>query len=484
MSELFKLNDKLYLKPLSRIAITVKITNITTTSEVYNKAISNWEIIQKIKKLSPLILTTDINFKLERSSLEYLRFICDLTSRSDLKQAIVHVDKQNIKLPGFTKSLPLRAVEYKNEYPRPHDWTAFFRDAPNLDESIPGQRPDTIVIRDLPIRWFIDNEFNSEQPSEQRVREAFKCFGDIRNVDIPMLDPVQNIELLSKLGLNKSDISKETKYIRDYLGEAENIVSSSSDLLSSDDSRNNPQKGFGRIDPNSGSFSAGDGPLTFTTYVQYQHFLAFSKAIEALRGVKLLYSPEKTEPFDESNQFAASILVDFDRTQHLSDAKIKKRKECSLRLDKLSKKRKQQTLVEEAERLEKELEKKQLAEKIAEKEEMLRLAKKRAREEEKAADMLKAEKLRRREADKHCKREKDALQEQIDLITAHDEAYRNKLAQAERLIAFLNDKLRKRSEREFEREKPDDQLMRERILARREQDLRERLLQKMNHNKK
>lgn len=58
----------------------------------------------------------------------------------------------------------------------------------------PGERPDTIHLKDLPTRWFAsrssDREGESElTPSETVIRNVFSLFGELRCIDIPMLDP-------------------------------------------------------------------------------------------------------------------------------------------------------------------------------------------------------------------------------------------------------------------------------------------------------
>lgn len=88
----------------------------------------------------------------------------------------------------------MRAAEAKVNFPSKHDWDSYFRDAKNMNEMKPGERPDTIYLKDLPTRWFIghnvDNEPEKElKPNESVVRKVFQTFGEIRCIDIPMLDP-------------------------------------------------------------------------------------------------------------------------------------------------------------------------------------------------------------------------------------------------------------------------------------------------------
>ena len=43
----------------------------------------------------------------------------------------------------------VRAAEAKINFPSRHDWDSYFRDAKNMNEMRPGERPDTIHIKVL-----------------------------------------------------------------------------------------------------------------------------------------------------------------------------------------------------------------------------------------------------------------------------------------------------------------------------------------------
>lgn len=63
-----------------------------------------------------------------------------------------------------------------------------------MNEMKPGERPDTIYLRELPTRWFAaqysDKDSDKElKPNENVVRSVFRTFGEVRCIDIPMLDP-------------------------------------------------------------------------------------------------------------------------------------------------------------------------------------------------------------------------------------------------------------------------------------------------------
>ena len=52
----------------------------------------------------------------------------------------------------------VRAAEAKVNFPTRHDWDSWFRDAKNMNEMKPGERPDTIHFKDFPSRWFANKK--------------------------------------------------------------------------------------------------------------------------------------------------------------------------------------------------------------------------------------------------------------------------------------------------------------------------------------
>lgn len=69
----------------------------------------------------------------------------------------------------------VRAGDAPIDCPRKHDWEAFFRDAKDMNELVPGERPDTVVISRLPVRWFARTSSTTKfQPDPEVVEEVFK----------------------------------------------------------------------------------------------------------------------------------------------------------------------------------------------------------------------------------------------------------------------------------------------------------------------
>lgn len=54
-------------------------------------------------------------------------------------------------------------------------------------------------------------------------------------------------------------------------------------------------------------------------YVQFNEYIGFVKAMDEFRGMKLIRK-------EGDRNLATNIVVDFDRTKHLSDASVKRRK--------------------------------------------------------------------------------------------------------------------------------------------------------------
>ena len=80
----------------------------------------------------------------------------------------------------------MKAAEAKVAFPVRHNWDSYFRDAKNMDEVKPGERPDTINVRDLPTWWFSLHEDGGKsgqqklKPSEDILRRVFETFGEVR----------------------------------------------------------------------------------------------------------------------------------------------------------------------------------------------------------------------------------------------------------------------------------------------------------------
>ncbi|XP_046380469.1 A-kinase anchor protein 17A-like [Haliotis rufescens] len=369
-SEAVELHEpmKIYLKPIAKLNVCVQLPQLKTPG----KSISNWEVMEKVKHMiRPEIFIT---LKIVKSSLEFIRLEGEIENKGKIKLLIAKLDGKAIKLSGFPDSLKVRAAEAKISFPLRHDWDSYFRDAKNMNEMKSGERPDTIHFKDLPTRWFASRkDSKKDKPCEQVLRRVFEVFGEVRCVDIPMLDPY------------RKEIIAATK-------------------------------------PGSIQTFCYGQDLTFDAYVQFKEYISFVKAMDALRGMKLMNKDE------EGKALTANIKVDFDKTKHLSDKAIRKRRLEREKLEELEKIRlmKSKQEKEENERKEEEERQKKIhdeRERERRKQEKLEIREERRKEREE------------QRRDRHLKRRRCEEEERMKLKIAMEE---RKLLLAKRKLESLH----------------------------------------------
>ncbi len=125
--------------------------------------------------------------------MEFIRFEAEIENYGCMDQVLAKLDMKTIKLSGFAEVLKVRAAEAKPPFPSRADWDAFFNDNRGMDQRKAGERPDTVHLQNLPTKWFVNQQDKSgaakDRPSEFVLKKVFGTYGDIRVVDIPMLDP-------------------------------------------------------------------------------------------------------------------------------------------------------------------------------------------------------------------------------------------------------------------------------------------------------
>jgi len=174
--------------------------------------------------------------------MEFVRFEGEVENRGKLRVIVSQLDTKTIKLTGFTETLKVRAAETKVDFPTRHDWDSYFRDAKGMNEMKFGERPDTVHVRDLPCRWFANRkDKDRDRPSEFVIRKVFETFGEVRCLDIPMLDSYRK-----EMACAQGSIQK---------------------------------------------FSFGQD-IVFEAFIQFTEYIGFVKAMSSLRGMKLLYKGE------------------------------------------------------------------------------------------------------------------------------------------------------------------------------------------------
>lgn len=230
-----------------------------------------------------------------KSTLEVIRFDAELEERAHLKSVIARLEGSTIKLSGYSESARIRASEAKDNFPKRHDWDSYFRDARNMDEKKPGERPDTIHISNLPIRWFCPRHQENEEnvkPSESIFKRIFEKFGSVRMVDIPICDPFRK-DMKSHMTGMKTFSFDQDLYFEGW------VLYSGIHLA------------WHEINLN--------WFVATHRYVQFSEYLGFVKTMDEFRGMKLVRK-------DGDKNLAINITMDFDTTKHLSESSIKRRK--------------------------------------------------------------------------------------------------------------------------------------------------------------
>ena len=274
----FYLPAGLFLKPDAKICIDVKLPEI----KVSGVSISNWEVMEKIKILVRPEQFTSL--RVVHYSREVINFEGEFESMRAMRKVVLLLHGKVIKLSGFSDFLKLKARPYQPPYPTEKSWGGFFTDrgVETFDEGKPGERPDTVLVRGLPVKWFTSRT-SEDKPCPRVLTQAFQKFGPVRQVGIVELQTSQ---------------SQSNKF---------------------------------------SSFGPGSGALHFDGYVQYDKYSSFTNAMSSLKGMKIL----RLE--DGGREAVALIGVDFDRGGFLSERNIRKRRrqEERRRLEREEQKRKE-----------------------------------------------------------------------------------------------------------------------------------------------
>ncbi|XP_017082179.1 A-kinase anchor protein 17A isoform X2 [Drosophila eugracilis] len=257
------LPHSLYLKPLAKMQISVSLPTIKS-----GKSVSNLEIMDKLSiELKPdkfLVL------RVSKTTVNAIRLEAELDERKRLRPAIQRIDGISLRISGFSESFRVRCTEQKDEFPTRHDWDSYFRDARNMDEMKAGERPDTIHLSHLPMRWFCPRHSEHEEqvkPSESIFKRIFEKYGRVRMVDIPICDPY------------RKNMQADINGMRTFSFEQD---------------------------------------VLFEAYVQFEEYSSFVRAMDEFRGTKLV------RKFVDKTQ-AINICVNFDKEKHLSDSHVQRR---------------------------------------------------------------------------------------------------------------------------------------------------------------
>lgn len=83
----------LYLRPVTRVSITVQLPTLHDSSG-QPKSFTTWEIIEKIRQLSPNVLSPQIPIKVTRTTLQFVRFVAEVETKNDVKRAVTSLESQ------------------------------------------------------------------------------------------------------------------------------------------------------------------------------------------------------------------------------------------------------------------------------------------------------------------------------------------------------------------------------------------------------
>ncbi|XP_032330924.1 A-kinase anchor protein 17B isoform X1 [Camelus ferus] len=272
----------LYLKPIAKLMINVLLPESTEPMRPF----SNWEVLDQLKSLiCPDQFTT---VRLSKSTKDFIRFEGEAETRSLVQILKAKLHGKIIKLNGLKTDFRVVATDAQGE------WEHFPQEkgtppGDGTEEQDHEKSPDSIYFEGLPCKWFAPKGSSGEKPCEEILRVVFESFGKIKNVDIPMLDPYREVMSGGSLG------------------------------------------GF--------SF----GLQTFEAFIQYQESTDFVKAMESLRGMKLMLKG------DDGKALACNIKVMFDTTKHFSEGAIRRRNQERLKLQELEEERKKEKKREEEE---------------------------------------------------------------------------------------------------------------------------------------
>lgn len=325
----------LFLQPVAKMSISVALPEGAWPG----KAISNWEVMERLKAMVPSPPFSAL--RIAKSTLDFVRFEGELENRALAGAVRARLDGRAIRLSGFPEALRVRAAEARADGPAPGEWEEalpgerpdtlhlqglpcrWFAERPASGGGGAASGGGTSTSGSGSVTSGGGNSASgggssasgggntasgggsatsgggsttaggggatsgtpgaSDRPSEQVLARVFAAFGEVRRVDIPMLDP----------------------YRADAAGRGAH------------------------------AFSAA-GQLHFEAYVQYREYVGFLRAMRALRGTKLLYKGE------DGKAVACSIKVSCDATRHLSDAAIRKRQLERQKLQELERQREQQ----------------------------------------------------------------------------------------------------------------------------------------------
>ena len=84
---------RIYLKPICKVHITVQISGLSSIG-TQSRCLSTWELSEKLRQLCPSLLSRPTQMKVTGATVEFVRFVVELNSKSDVRRVIKAADSQ------------------------------------------------------------------------------------------------------------------------------------------------------------------------------------------------------------------------------------------------------------------------------------------------------------------------------------------------------------------------------------------------------
>ena len=256
----------LFLVPQTNIIIDVLIPETRTIGA----SISNWEMMEKLKLSAQP--EEFVSLRVDHCSREKITFKGELRSLRALGKVILMLNGKKMKMHGFTDSLRVKAYSSDVHYPKKTDWEGYYRSKGLVvfSDGHPGERPDTVKIKGIPLKWFVleDDPDSGGHPSEVLLSQTFSRYGHVENVGVyvPDTNPLQDTGSFASFGP-----------------------------------------------------SARECERTFEAYVQFSDYEGFCSAMLGLKGMKLMKKNGNEDVFE------VEVEVDYDRSGYMTVECVRKR---------------------------------------------------------------------------------------------------------------------------------------------------------------
>eukprot|EP00051_Salpingoeca_urceolata_P017649 m.242860 g.242860 ORF g.242860 m.242860 type:complete len:491 (-) comp19014_c0_seq5:78-1550(-) len=169
----------LFLVPKHALDVVVRGAD----GDVVPPSVNAWDVQTAVQKLLVPLAFKSCNLVSRTDTV--LSFVAEAKEREQVPRIIETLNKREIKFAHNRQHLVVRVREHQPLGTTEAEWLAEF--PAHFDDCSAGKRPDTVAIRDVPIRWFSSS--NPSAVDEKVVREAFGQFGPVRAVHAEINQP-------------------------------------------------------------------------------------------------------------------------------------------------------------------------------------------------------------------------------------------------------------------------------------------------------